>query len=49
MLPKDEIAGCILSGKNEAKENVSDASPRSIADGMEAEDVVGRVSRVLSL
>ena len=47
--PADEIGGWILSGKKEAKENVSEASPRRVVDGMDAEAVVGRVSRVLSL
>jgi len=43
------MGGWILSGKKEAKENVSEASPRRVVDGRAAEEVVGRVSSVLSL
>lgn len=43
------MSGWILSGKKDAKENVSDASPRRIVDGMGVPDVVGSVSRVLIL
>lgn len=44
-----EIAGWSLSGKKEAKEKVSEASPRMVVVGMVVEAVVGRESRVLSL
>lgn len=47
--PNDVMGGCIFSGKKEANENVSEASPRKVEDGMPAEEVIGRVSRVLSL
>jgi hypothetical protein len=47
--PMEVMGGCILSGKKEAKENVSDASPRSVVDGIGVDDVCGSVSRVLSL
>jgi hypothetical protein len=49
MFPIEVIGGWTLSGKNEANENVSDASPRSVVEGAGVEDVCGRVSRVLSL
>jgi hypothetical protein len=49
VLLTEEMNGWILSGKKEAKENISEASPRRVVDGAAAEDVVGRVSRVLSL
>jgi hypothetical protein len=49
VLPTAEMGGWILSGKKEAKENISEASPRRVVEGAAAEDVVGSVSRVLSL
>jgi len=49
VFPIDVMGGCIISGKNEANENVSEASPRSVVDGITAEEVVGSVSRVLTL
>ena len=48
ILPTVEMIGWILSGKKEAKENISEASPRKVVDGAGVEDV-GRDSRVLSL
>ena len=48
-VPAALMGGWILSGKKEAKENVSEASPRRTVNGMGAEDVVGRESWVLSL
>ena len=44
-----EMGGCILSGKNEAKENVSEASPRMVVVGGPVDEVIGSESRVLSL
>jgi hypothetical protein len=48
-VPAALIGGWTLSGKKEAKENVSEASPRRVVEGGPEEDVVGRVSRVFSL
>ena len=48
-VPAVVIGGWILSGKKEANEKVSEASPRRVDVGRAALEVVGRVSRVLSL
>jgi len=45
---QDVIGGWSLSGKKEAKENVSEASPRMVVEVVWPA-VVGKVSRVLSL